>query len=74
MEEELKPAEPDVINNRIEHLLIDKGFTKVQLAEAIGIDYATLRRKLDGDAPWKLNESLALANVLGVELASIFLI
>lgn len=48
----------------LEILLVKKKKTKTELAKHLGINEATLYRKMDGQSEWKRNEMLLTAQFL----------
>ena len=48
----------------LEILLVKKKKTKTELAKHLGINEATLYRKMDGQSEWKRNEMLETAQFL----------
>ena len=57
----------------LEILLVKKKKTKTELAKHLGINEATLYRKMDGQSEWKRNEMLLTAQFLDEpDLTSIF--
>ncbi|WFF73975.1 DUF739 family protein [Proteiniclasticum sp. QWL-01] len=57
----------------LEILLVKKKKTKTELAKHLGINEATLYRKMDGQSEWKRNEMLLTAQFLDEpDLTAIF--
>lgn len=44
------------------------GITREELAQRLGIGRSALYAKLDGLAPWRLDEAVRLANMLGMPI------
>jgi len=58
---------------KIQLLMTKARVTQKELAEIIGMDVATLNKKINGISLWKLTECVAVANFFGVSLSEIFL-
>lgn len=60
------------VANVIGTLMTERGTTRVELAEATGIPYATLHRRLQGGSkPFDLNELDAIARYFKTDLVAI---
>ena len=66
-----RPKE-EPVHNRVEMLRIDKGLTRQQLAEAVGVHYQTIGYLERGEYSPSLLLALRIAEVLGHEVESIF--
>lgn len=56
---------------KVEAAREQKGISRSALAEAAGIPYATLHRKLNGQSPFTVPDIDVIARVLGVNPASL---
>jgi transcriptional regulator with XRE-family HTH domain len=54
------------VSERVARLLKRRDMTRVQLADAIGINKATVSDRLRGRTRWPLGDVLAVAEALGV--------
>lgn len=61
----------DGINTAVGKWLLEKGHTKTELADSIGVSLPMLTSKLQGETKWFWREVCSLADLLGVSLDSL---
>ena len=53
-----------VFSKEIEYLISSNGIKKTWVAECMGITYNSLRRKLNGEIPWKKSEKESIIKII----------
>ena len=64
----LEPDVDDVLNGRLSALMIRKGVSKGQVAEAINVSPSGVTRRFRGQTEWTLQEMKAVARLLGTSV------
>ncbi|MGI6227000.1 MAG: helix-turn-helix transcriptional regulator [Peptococcales bacterium] len=59
-------------NNEIRALMVRLGINQEEMAKRLGLGVSTFNRKLNGNAPWKIEEGKKIASILGTTLEEIF--
>ncbi len=62
----------DLVNGHIVSLLDERDMTAPDLAEGVGMGALAVRNRLSGLSPWTVNEVAAVADLLEVNVVSLF--
>jgi DNA-binding XRE family transcriptional regulator len=57
---------------KVNQLIAESGLKKSFIAEKMGIQYDTFRRKLNGDNDFKVNELFNLCKILNINILEVF--
>jgi len=58
--------------NNINKAISESGIKKKYLAEKLGIEYETFRKKLNGKSEFKISEIINLTSLLNINLMEVF--